>query len=55
MFKFIEGLPQHLLRIKAIGAVTSEGYRHTLGPAVEAMIAKGQIRNAEMTRDLCGR
>ena len=43
MFKFIEGLPQEVLAIEAIGKVTHGDYRTTLIPRAEAMLAKGPI------------
>ena len=44
MFKFIEGLPQDVLAIEALGKVTHDDYRNTLIPKAEAMIAKGPIK-----------
>lgn len=43
MLKLIEGLPQDVLAIEAIGKVTHQDYRTTLIPKAEAMIAKGPI------------
>jgi hypothetical protein len=44
MFKFIEGLPQDVMAIKATGKVTHEDYRDTLIPKAEVMMGKGPIR-----------
>jgi stage II sporulation SpoAA-like protein len=44
MLKLIEGLPQNVLAIEAIGKVTHEDYRDTLIPKAEAMMTKGPIR-----------
>jgi hypothetical protein len=44
MFKVIEGLPQDVLAIEAIGEVTHEDYYNTLISTAEAMIAKGPIK-----------
>lgn len=44
MLKLIEGLPQNVLAIEAIGKVTHEDYRDILIPKAEAMMAKGPIR-----------
>ena len=44
MLKFIEGLPQDVLGIAALGKVTHEDYRGTLVPRAEAMMAHGPIR-----------
>ena len=38
MLKLIEGLPQNVLAIEAIGKVTHEDYRDTLIPKAEAMM-----------------
>lgn len=44
MFKFIEGLPDNVMAIEAVGKVTHEDYRDTLIPKAEAMMAGGPIR-----------
>jgi SpoIIAA-like len=44
MFKFIEGLPEDVMAIAAVGKVTHEDYRDTLVPKAEAMMAHGPIR-----------
>jgi len=44
MFKFIEGLPQDVLAITAVGKVTHEDYHGTLVPRAEAMMVQGPIR-----------
>jgi hypothetical protein len=44
MFKFIEGLPQDVLAIAAVGKVTHEDYRDTLVPKAESMMAQGPIK-----------
>jgi hypothetical protein len=44
MLKLIEGLPQNVLAIEAIGKVTHKDYRDILIPKAEAMMAKGPIR-----------
>ena len=44
MFKWIEGLPQNILAIEALGKVTHEDYRNTLIPEAEALLAKGPIK-----------
>lgn len=43
MLKLIEGLPQDVLAIEAIGKVTHQDYRNTLIPKAEAMMKKGPI------------
>jgi hypothetical protein len=44
MFEFIEGLPQDVLAVAAVGKVTHEDYRSTLVPRAEAMMTRGPIR-----------
>ncbi len=44
MLTLIEGLPEDVLGIEAIGKVTHEDYRDTLIPKAEAMMAKGPIK-----------
>lgn len=44
MFKFIEGLPQDVMAIEAIGKITHDDYRQTLIPRAEEMMATGPIR-----------
>ena len=44
MFKFIEGLPQDVMAIEAVGKVTHQDYREILIPKAEAMMAGGPIR-----------
>jgi SpoIIAA-like len=44
MFKFIEGLPDDVLAVEAIGKVTHEDYRDRLIPRAEAMMGHGPIR-----------
>lgn len=44
MLKFIEGVPQDVLAIEAIGKVTHEDYRNVLIPKAEAMMKKGPIK-----------
>ncbi len=44
MFKFIEGLPQDVLAIEAVGMVTHEDYKRVLIPKAEAMMSKGAIK-----------
>jgi hypothetical protein len=44
MLKFIEGPPQDVLGIAALGKVTHEDYRGTLVPRAEAIMAHGPIR-----------
>lgn len=44
MFKFIEGLPQDVLAIAAVGKVTHEDYRDMLVPKAVSMMAQGPIK-----------
>jgi len=44
MFRFIDGMPPHVLAIEATGKVTHDDYHNTLVPKVEAMLAKGPIK-----------
>jgi hypothetical protein len=44
MLKFIEGMPQDVLAIEAVGKVTHEDYRTILIPKAEAMMTKGPIK-----------
>lgn len=44
MFRFIDGMPPHVLGIEATGKVTHDDYRNALVPRVEAMLAKGPIK-----------
>jgi hypothetical protein len=44
MFRFIDGMPPHVLAIEAAGKVTHDDYHNTLVPKVEAMLAKGPIK-----------
>lgn len=44
MFTFIEGLPQNVIAIQAIGKVTHDDYQNTLIPKAEAKMATGPIR-----------
>jgi SpoIIAA-like len=44
MLTFIEGMPQNVIAIEAIGKVTHEDYQNILIPRAEAMMAKGPIR-----------
>jgi hypothetical protein len=43
MFRFIDGMPAHVLAIEATGKVTHKDYHDTLIPKAEAMMAKGPI------------
>ena len=45
MIRLIEGLPENVLGLEAVGKVTDEDYENVLDPAVEAMVAAyGEIR-----------
>lgn len=44
MLKFIDGLPQDVLAVEAVGKVTHEDYKSTLIPRAEAMLGKGPIK-----------
>ena len=46
MFKFIEGLPDDVLAVEAIGKVTHEDYRDRLIPRAEAMMGHGSDPDA---------
>ena len=43
MLRVIEGLPEGVLGIEAVGKVTHEDYRDVLIPKAQAMMAKGPI------------
>lgn len=43
MFKLIEGLPNNVMGVEAIGTITHQDYQNTLIPTAEAMMAKGPI------------
>ena len=44
MFKFIDGLPQDVLAIEAMGKITHEDYKSVLIPRADAMMGKGPIK-----------
>ncbi|MEP7174518.1 MAG: STAS/SEC14 domain-containing protein [Aestuariivirga sp.] len=44
MLTFIEGLPQDVLAMEAMGKVTHDDYRNTLIPRAEEMMAHGPIK-----------
>ena len=46
MLTFIEGLPEDVLGIEAVGNVTHEDYRDILIPRAEAMIGQGADQDA---------
>lgn len=44
MFKFIEGLPQDVLAIEAVGKITHVDYKDTLIPKAESMMSEKPIK-----------
>ena len=44
MVTLLEGLPPNVLAVEASGRVTHEGYRDTIIPKAEAIMAKGPIK-----------